>query len=237
MRGRRAPALVNLPLFFEDVGLGPELEPGLGQPEAAREVAGRRRARAVRLRVFGALDRHGEDVVVGEQLDGPLGAARGVGDEDDGVAALAAAADLRDPVLHAAVELHRRLTGHVARRCADPRSSSPISSVSSAVAPSSQPPRVLPRRRSTAPAAPRARPSPPLPRSWRRSAASASRPARAPRPAPRRARAGADRSTGSRRPSPIDPAARPRPRRRSAPAAARWRPDRAPPVDRCVAGS
>ena len=37
--GRRAAALVDLPLFLEDVGLGPELQRGLGQPEPAREVA------------------------------------------------------------------------------------------------------------------------------------------------------------------------------------------------------
>ena len=73
-----------------------------------------RRAPPVAVGVFGALDRHREDVVVGEQLDGPLGAARRVRDEDDGLAALAAAADLADPVLNAAAELHRRLTGHVA---------------------------------------------------------------------------------------------------------------------------
>ena len=115
--GRGAPALVNLPVLFEDVGLRPELETGLGQPEAAREVTGPDQ-HAGPVGVFGALDRHGEDVVVGEHFDGSLGAARGVGDEKDGVAALATATDFRGPILHAAVELHRRLTGHVARRCA-----------------------------------------------------------------------------------------------------------------------
>ena len=51
----------------------------------------------VRCGVLGALDRHREDVVVGEELDGALGAARRVRDEHDGVAALAAAADLGRP--------------------------------------------------------------------------------------------------------------------------------------------
>ena len=143
MRGRGAAALVDLPLFLEDVGLGPELEAGLGQAEAARQVTGPDQHGGP-VGVFGALDRHREDVVVGEQLDGPLGAARGVRDEDDGVAALAAAADFGDPVLHAAVELHRRLTGDVARRRALSLSS-PISSVSSAVAPSSHRRRLVPR--------------------------------------------------------------------------------------------
>ena len=42
-RARRgSPALVNLPLFLEDVGLGPELQRGVRQPEA-RATAGRRR--------------------------------------------------------------------------------------------------------------------------------------------------------------------------------------------------
>ena len=100
-----------------------------GQAEAARQVADADEHRRG-VRVLGALDRHREDLVVGEQLDRALGAALRVRDEHDRVAALAAAPDLGDPVRHAAGELQRRLT----RRCASPGSSSPSASVSSAVA-------------------------------------------------------------------------------------------------------
>ena len=111
---RRLAALVDFPLFLEDVGLGPELELCFRQPEAAAEMPdadqdGRR------VRVLGALHRRGVDLVVGEELNRPLGAARRVRDEDHRVAALAAAADLLDPVLHAPGELDRRLTADVDR--------------------------------------------------------------------------------------------------------------------------
>ena len=122
---RRPAALVGLPLLLEDVGLGPELEPGLGQAEAAAQMADADEHGA-RVRVLGALDRRGEDLVVGEQLDRALGAARRVRDEDHRVAALAAAPDLRDPVRHAPGELERRLTA----RCgpaAGPRRRAPAS--------------------------------------------------------------------------------------------------------------
>jgi len=113
--GRRgAPALVNFPLLLEDVGLRPELESRFRQPESAREVP-RPDQHAGPVGVLGALDRHGEDVVVGEHLDRPLGTAGCIGDEEDGVAALAAAPDFGRPVLHAAIELHRRLTRHMMR--------------------------------------------------------------------------------------------------------------------------
>ena len=36
---RGSPALVRLALFLEDVGLGPELQAGVRQPEPARQVA------------------------------------------------------------------------------------------------------------------------------------------------------------------------------------------------------
>ena len=86
--------------------------------------------------VLGALDRRREDVVVRQQLDRALGAARRVRDEDNRVPALAAAADLGDPFRHAPGELDRRLTGDVdAPGCeaAEPVEWS-IDSVSSAVA-------------------------------------------------------------------------------------------------------
>ncbi len=111
---RRLAALVDLALFFEDVGLGPELELGLGQAEAAAQVADadehRRRVRVARM-----FHRHGEDLVVGQELDRALGPAGRVRDEDHRVAALAAAPDFLDPVLHPPGELDRRLTPDVDR--------------------------------------------------------------------------------------------------------------------------
>ncbi len=86
-RARRgAPALVDLALLLEDVGLRPELQRRFGQPEPARQVAGADQHRC-RVRVLGPLDRDREHVVVGEQLDRALGAAGRVRDEDDRVAA------------------------------------------------------------------------------------------------------------------------------------------------------
>ena len=71
---------------------------------------------AARVRVVGMLHRHGEDLVIGQELDRALGTARGVRDEDHRVAALATATDLLDPVLHAPRELDRGLTPDVDRR-------------------------------------------------------------------------------------------------------------------------
>ena len=137
-RPRRGLApLVDLALFLEDVGFRPELELRVRKPEAAAQMADADEHRR-RVRVLGALHRHGEDLVVGEQLDRPLGAASRVRDEDHRVAALAAATDLLDPVLYAPGELDRRLTGDVHGA----GSSSESASVSSAVAPSSHAPTV-----------------------------------------------------------------------------------------------
>ena len=163
--GGRAPALVDLALLFEDVGLGPELETRFRQPEPLREVAGADQ-HAGPVGIFGALDRHREDVVVGEQLDGAFGTAGRVGDEEDGVAALASAANLRHPVLDAAVELHRRLTGHVARLCVGIRVAADLEGLEErgAFEPACAP---RPRSRSIPLAARRALPWRPPRRSWR----------------------------------------------------------------------
>ena len=75
-------------LLLEDVGLGPELQPGVGQAEARDRWPTPTSTDAV-VRVLGALDRRGADLVVGEQLDRALGAARRVRDEDHGFAGLA----------------------------------------------------------------------------------------------------------------------------------------------------
>ena len=110
--GRPPPLLVRLPLFFEDVGLGPELESGLREPEPARQVPDAHEdGRGAD--ILGALDRRRVDLVVGEQLDRALGAPRRVGDEDNRVAGLTPAADLGRPVRDTAGELERRLTGNV----------------------------------------------------------------------------------------------------------------------------
>ena len=94
--GRRAPPLGRAPLFLEDVGLGVDLQAGVGQPEAARQRADRDQHRRV-ARVLGALDRHREDVVFLQQLDRPLGAARRRGDEQRRLAVVAQPADARRP--------------------------------------------------------------------------------------------------------------------------------------------
>ena len=117
LRGRSAP-LGRAALFFEDVGFGVDLQAGVGQPEAARQPADRDQHRRVP-RVLGAIDRHREDVVFLQQLDGPFGAARRRRDEQRGVAVVAQPADLGDPVGHPAVQLDGRLTSGraVTRRC------------------------------------------------------------------------------------------------------------------------
>ena len=110
-----AAPLRRAPLFLEDVGLGVDLQAGVGQAEAARERADRDEHGRV-ARVFGALDRHREDVVFLEQLDGPLGAARRRRHEQRRLAVVAKTADFGDPVGDAALQLDRRLAADVARR-------------------------------------------------------------------------------------------------------------------------
>ena len=67
------------------------------------------------MRVFGALDRHRDDVVFLQDFDGPLGAAVAVRDEQDRVASLARLPDVGDPVVDTAAKLHRRLTAETWR--------------------------------------------------------------------------------------------------------------------------
>ena len=122
-------ALAGVALLVEDVALDVDLQ-------RRHRPAGTRATRAPtadehrrRVRVLGALHRHGHDVVLAQNLDHPLGAARALGDEEHGVAALARLAHVGHPVADAAVELQRRL----ARTCATPvpASSSPSASSSS----------------------------------------------------------------------------------------------------------
>src|SRR5262249_57972452 len=69
--GRGAAASGRAALLFEAVRLGIDLQAGVGQTEAARESADGDEDRRV-LRVFRALDRNREDVVLLEQLDRAL---------------------------------------------------------------------------------------------------------------------------------------------------------------------
>ena len=225
--GGRAAALVDLALFLEDVGLGPELQLRLRQAEAAAQMTDADQHRGG-MAIVRALDRHREDVVVGEQLDRPLGAAGGMRDEDHRVAALAAAADLVDPVGHAAGELHRRLARDVDRvRHRRARG------VSSAVAPDSHERDGVPLqqqfgRRRRALVLSRL-----LPGSWLDLVAQPCGPGLD------LVRLGDEQRRLGRRDVVDDGGgaveiARDRP---AVPAAARSRPDRVPPLDRCVAGS
>ena len=81
LRGGPAP-FVRGALLVEDVGLGPELERGIGQPEALRQAADGHQDRAG-VRVFTAIDRRGRHLVVGQHLDDPLGPAGGQRHEHD----------------------------------------------------------------------------------------------------------------------------------------------------------
>ncbi len=108
-------------LLLEDVGLGVDLQPGVGQPEAARQRADGHEERRV-AGIFGALDRDGEHALFLQQLDRPFGSPGRGRDEQGRVAVLAKPADLGHPVLDAALELDRRLAAHVLQRQRLPRS-------------------------------------------------------------------------------------------------------------------
>ena len=131
--GRRPAPLRRAPLLLEDVGFGVDLQAGVGQPEAARQPADGHQHRGVP-RVVGALDRNGEHVVLLEQLDRALGAARRRGDEQRRLAVVAQAPDLGDPVGDAAVHLDGRLAAD-----ADARQRRPDSGAGGSAASSSSP--------------------------------------------------------------------------------------------------
>ena len=97
----RPPAIRRSTLFFEDVRFREDLKAGVGQPEAAREGTDGHEDGGVP-RVFGALDRRGEDLVLLQELDGPLRSTGRRGHEQDGLARLSEPANLRDPVGDAA---------------------------------------------------------------------------------------------------------------------------------------
>ena len=68
-------------------------------------------------RILCTFDRNGEHLVLFQQLDCSLGAARSRGNEQRGFAVVAAAADLGHPVSDAAAHFNGRLAAHV-RTCA-----------------------------------------------------------------------------------------------------------------------
>ena len=107
--GRRAAPLVRDALFVEDVGLGPELQRGVGQAEALRQPAdGDEHGAGVR--VLAAIDRRGRDLVVGEHLDRRARRGRRCWRRKRPSRRRSRASrNCADPVLHAAGELHRRL--------------------------------------------------------------------------------------------------------------------------------
>ena len=110
--GRRAPALRRAPVFFEDVGLGVDVERRVRQAEAAGQPADRNQHRRI-AGIVGALDRHREQVVLLQQLDRSLGAACRGGDKQRRLVLFAVAADLGHPIRHPATQLDRRLASDV----------------------------------------------------------------------------------------------------------------------------
>ncbi len=109
---RRSAALRCAPVLFEHVGFGVDLERCVRQPETARQPADRHQHRRV-ARIVGAFDRHREEVVLLQQLDGAFGAAGRGGDEERGFALFAEAPNLVHPVRDAASQLDRRLAADV----------------------------------------------------------------------------------------------------------------------------
>ena len=108
LRGR--PASLGRPaLLLEDVGFGVDLQPGIRQAEAARQAAGGDQHGGVP-RILRALDGHGEDLVLLQELDGPFGAPWRRRHEQDGRALLAQLLDLCGPFGHASSHLDGWLT-------------------------------------------------------------------------------------------------------------------------------
>ena len=102
--GGRLAAFVNAPFFLEEIGLGKDQQARVHQVEPARERAGRHE-HGGELEVVVLRERACPDLVVAEELDHALGAARRVGDEDDAIAAIARFLDLVDPVVDPPVVL------------------------------------------------------------------------------------------------------------------------------------
>ena len=65
---------MRLPIFVEDVGLGPELQRRARETEPFRQVADRYQ-HGVGVCVFAAIDRRGRHLVVRQHFDDAFGAA------------------------------------------------------------------------------------------------------------------------------------------------------------------
>ena len=119
--GRGAAAVRGAALLLEDVGLGEDLQRRLRQAEAARQAAGgdeqRGGVRHLGARLHGVApvrvheDGDGDQVVVAQDFDGALGAARRGGDEQHGLPRQPPALDLLRPIGHAPAELDGGLAG------------------------------------------------------------------------------------------------------------------------------
>ena len=156
--GEALPLVGRTTLLFEDIGLGIDLKRRLREPEPAGERADGHQHRCG-MRILDALDEHGDDVVLPQDFHGPLGAAVAVGDKENRVAPLARRADLGDPVVDPAAELHRGLAGHLADLAwASVRRASPA-----------------PRAAARHSRGPRCPPTPRMPRRWKRDDVSAAR--------------------------------------------------------------
>ena len=99
-------------LVVEQVRLRVDLQMGAGQPESARQLPrrdenGRRRGR------LRPLDLDAYQIVLGQQLDNPLGPARCFGDEQQAVAPFAPAPHVVQPLMQMVPEAEGGLTGDV----------------------------------------------------------------------------------------------------------------------------
>ncbi len=105
-------ALYLGPLLLEDVRLGDDLQLGPREPEPLRELTDGDVDGDVQ-QLVRSVDQHTAQAVFGKQLCRALGAPLCARDEQHGVPALAHAPDFGDPLLNAAAEFDRRLTGDV----------------------------------------------------------------------------------------------------------------------------
>ena len=109
---RRGPALRRATLLVEDIGVRVDLETGVRQAESLRDASLRDQHGRV-ARVFRALDRHREDLVLLQQLNGSLRATGRRGRKQRRAARLAMLADVGDPVSQPPVERDRRLAAYM----------------------------------------------------------------------------------------------------------------------------
>ena len=115
-RAREVPPLFGgAALFVEDIGLGVDLEPGVGQPEAPGEPP-ERHEYGGSVGVFDQIDGDRHELVLAQDLDHPLRPPSGFGHEHHTFAALSGLTDVEYPLRDAAVEGHRGLALDVTHR-------------------------------------------------------------------------------------------------------------------------